>query len=164
MSDHYMPQERLRVFVSSAQRNENGFAWWPVRRAIRDRLQKCPYLNPFIIEDVARSSPSAQTYERQVARSDIVVTLIKGDVRPGTAAEYAIARRYNKPILLYSCEVIRPLCPLICSSGKYRETIVAPIDTLKLSTIWRTRSSMMSWRILSHSTRTNTLSSPCQNR
>lgn len=101
MSDHYVPQERLRVFVSSAQRNENGFAWGPVRRAIRDRLQECPYLNPFIIEDVARSTSSTQTYEKQVARSDIVVTLIKGDVRPGTAAEYAIARRYNKPILLY---------------------------------------------------------------
>lgn len=101
MSDHYMPQERLRVFVSSAQRNENGFAWGPVRRAIKDRLQECPYLNPFIIEDVARSSPSAQTYEHQVARSDIVVTLIKGDVRPGTDEENVIARRYRKPILLY---------------------------------------------------------------
>lgn len=101
MTNRFPPQEQIQVFISSAQRNENGFAWGQVRRAIRDRLQECPYLNPFIIEDVARSTSSTQTYEKQVARSDIVVTLIKGDVRPGTAAEYAIARRYNKPILLY---------------------------------------------------------------
>ena len=101
MSDHFVPQERLQVFVSSAQRDENGFAWESVRRAIKDRLNECPYLNTFIIEDVARSSPSTRTYEQQVVLSDIVVMLIKGEVRPGTAAEYDIARQHNKPILLY---------------------------------------------------------------
>ena len=48
-----VPDERLRVFISSAQSNEGGFAWSAVRRRIKDYLKECLYLNPFIIEDVA---------------------------------------------------------------------------------------------------------------
>ena len=36
-----IPSERLRVFISSAQNNENGTAWSDVRRRIKASLQQC---------------------------------------------------------------------------------------------------------------------------
>ncbi len=96
-----IPDERLRVFISSAQSNEGGFAWSEVRRAIKDYLKKCPYLNPFIIEDDASPMQSEQRYQRQLLRADIVVLLVKGEVRKGTATEYALATKHKKPMLIY---------------------------------------------------------------
>ena len=55
---NYLPSERVRVFISSAQSNENGFAWGDVRRRIKESLKSCVYLNPFIIEDEASAMPS----------------------------------------------------------------------------------------------------------
>lgn len=96
-----IPDERLRVFISSAQSNEGGFAWSAVRRKIKDYLKECPYLNPFIIEDDASPMQSEQRYQRQLLRADIVVLLVKGEVRKGTATEYALATKYKKPLLIY---------------------------------------------------------------
>lgn len=96
-----IPDERLRVFISSAQSNEGGFAWSAVRRKIKDYLKECPYLNPFIIEDDASPMQSEQRYQRQLLHADIVVLLVKGEVRKGTATEYALATKYKKPLLIY---------------------------------------------------------------
>ena len=96
-----VPDERLRVFISSAQSNEGGFAWSAVRRRIKDYLKECPYLNPFIIEDDASPMQSEQRYQRQLLRADIVVLLVKGEVRKGTATEYALATKHKKPLLIY---------------------------------------------------------------
>ncbi len=96
-----IPDERLRVFISSAQSNEGGFAWGTVRRKIKDHLKECPYLNPFIIEDDASPMRSEQRYQRQLLRADIVILLVKGEVRKGTATEYALATKYKKPLLIY---------------------------------------------------------------
>ena len=96
-----VPDERLRVFISSAQSNEGGFAWSEVRRRIKDYLKECPYLNPFIIEDDASPMQSEQRYQRQLLRADIVVLLVKGEVRKGTATEYALATKHKKPMLIY---------------------------------------------------------------
>ena len=96
-----VPDERLRVFISSAQSNEGGFAWSAVRRRIKDYLKECPYLNPFIIEDDASPMQSEQRYQRQLLRADIVVLLVKGEVRKGTATEYALATKHRKPLLIY---------------------------------------------------------------
>ena len=96
-----VPDERLRVFISSAQSNEGGFAWIEVRRRIKNYLKECPYLNPFIIEDDASPMQSEQRYQRQLLRADIVVLLVKGEVRKGTATEYALATKYKKPMLIY---------------------------------------------------------------
>ena len=81
--------EQLRVFISSAQSNEGGLAWGEVRCKIKDYLKECPYLNPFIIEDYASIMPSSQFYQMQLIRADIVVLLVRGEVRNGTATEYA---------------------------------------------------------------------------
>lgn len=96
-----IPDERLRVFISSAQSNEGEFSWSEVRRRIKDYLKECPYLNPFIMEDVASPTQSEQHYQRQLRRADIVVLLVKGEVRTGTATEYALATKYKKPMLVY---------------------------------------------------------------
>ena len=100
--------ERLRVFISSAQDEENGFAWVDVRRRIKDRLSKCACLNPFILEDVASIFPSTQLYQTMVQRSDIFVLLVKGVVRPGTSKEYALAVKYHKPMLIYFLHEDKP--------------------------------------------------------
>ena len=96
-----LPSERIRVFISSAQNNENGFAWSEVRRRIKDALNICPYFNPFIIEDEASATPSNQFFLRQVERTDVIVLLVKGEVRTGTAMEYALATRLQKPLFVY---------------------------------------------------------------
>ena len=106
--DKYLPSERLRVFISSAQSNEGGFAWSEVRRRIKDYLSQCVYLNPFIIEDIASSTPSTQLFQRQVERADVIVLLVKGEVRKGTATEYALASKLKKPLFVYFLEVDNP--------------------------------------------------------
>ena len=106
--DKYLPSERLRVFISSAQSNEGGFAWSEVRRRIKDYLGQCIYLNPFIIEDIASSTPSTQLFQRQVERADVIVLLVKGEVRKGTATEYALASKLKKPLFVYFLEVDNP--------------------------------------------------------
>lgn len=97
----YLPSERIRVFISSAQSNENGFAWSEVRHRVKDCLSQCMYFNPFIIEDEASVTPSLQFFQRQVERADVVVILVKGEVRTGTATEYALSQKLNKPLLVY---------------------------------------------------------------
>ena len=99
-----MLSERLRVFISSAQKDENGFAWKDVRQRIKRTLSQCAPLNPFILEDEASPIPSSQFYRRQVEHSDLIVLLVKGEVRPGTLAEYALATQLHKPLLAYFLE------------------------------------------------------------
>ncbi len=101
MHKNEIPDERLRVFISSAQSNEGGFAWSEVRRRIKDHLKECPYLSPFIIEDVSSPVKSEQFYQLQLLRADLVVLLVKGEVRNGTATEYALATKHKKPMLIY---------------------------------------------------------------
>lgn len=96
-----IPDERLRIFISSAQSNEGIFAWSEVRRRIKAYLKECPYLSPFIIEDVASPVKSEQLYQLQLLRADLVVLLVKGEVRKGTATEYALATKHKKPMLIY---------------------------------------------------------------
>lgn len=96
-----IPDERLRIFISSAQSNEGIFAWSEVRRRIKDYLQECSFLSPFIIEDVASPVKSEQFYQMQLLRADLVVLLVKGEVRKGTATEYALATKHKKPMLIY---------------------------------------------------------------
>lgn len=96
-----IPSERIRVFISSAQSNENWVAWRDVRQRIKDTLRQCVYLNPFIIEDEGSVTRSSQFFQRQVERTDVMVLLVKGEVRSGTATEYSLATKLNKPLLVY---------------------------------------------------------------
>jgi len=96
-----IPDERLRIFVSSAQNDENGLKWTEIRQKIKSYLNECPYLNPFIIEDVASPIPSNQLFQSQVERADLVVLLVKGEVRNGTSIEYALTTKLKKPLMTY---------------------------------------------------------------
>lgn len=95
------PPIRLNVFISSAQRNENGFKWGEVRREVKNYLEECPYIVPFIIDVVASEISSTQLFQYEVLKADIVVMLIKGEVRPGTSTEFATATKNKKPLLVY---------------------------------------------------------------
>lgn len=75
---------------------------------IKKKLMKCPFLNPFIIEEHASHKPSNQFYQREVARCNIYVLLVKGVVRPGTLKEYALAEYYKKPALIYFLDDAAP--------------------------------------------------------
>ncbi len=138
----FMPlSERLRVFISSAQAAENGFAWGDVRRRIKNRLLQCACLNPFIIEDEAAFIPSTQFYEMMVARSDLYVLLVKGEVRPGTSNEYALAVKLHKPMLVYFLHEDKPeqsvqdLRSDIISNDRCTFHPVSDFDTIE-ETIW----------------------------
>ena len=96
-----IPEERLRVFISSAQNEENGLQWTVIRKRIKEYLKKCPYLNPFIIEDTASTTPSNQFFQFQISRADIVILLVKGEVRSGTSIEYTVSTTLKKPLLAY---------------------------------------------------------------
>lgn len=95
------PATRLNVFISSAQRDENGFKWGEIRRQVKDHLEECPYIIPFIIDAVASEISSTQLFQYEVLRADIVVMLIKGEVRPGTSTEFTTATKHKKPLLVY---------------------------------------------------------------
>ena len=95
------PANQIKVFISSAQRSENGFDWGKVREEIKTQLEACPYLNPFIIDAVASETSSTQLFQYEVSRTDIIVILVKGTVRPGTFAEFTTAIKNKKPLLLY---------------------------------------------------------------
>ena len=95
------PRVRLNVFISSAQREENGFQWGEVRRQIKDSLEKCPYIVPFAIDVVASEIPSSQLFQYEVLKADVVIMLIKGMVRPGTSIEFTTATKNKKPLLVY---------------------------------------------------------------
>lgn len=95
------PATRLNVFISSAQRDENGFKWGEIRRQVKEQLEECPYIIPFIIDVVASEISSTQLFQYEVSRTDIVVMLIKSEVRPGTSTEFATATKNKKPLLVY---------------------------------------------------------------
>lgn len=95
------PPIRLNVFISSAQRDENGFKWGEVRGEVKNHLEECPYIVPFIIDVVASEISSTQLFQYEVLKADIVVMLIKGEVRPGTSTEFATATKNKKPLLVY---------------------------------------------------------------
>lgn len=97
----FSPTIRLNVFISSAQRDEGNIKWSDVRQKIKGYLDECPYIVPFIIEDVASETPSTQLFEYQVLQSDIIVILIKGELRSGTSIEFTVAKKYKKPLLVY---------------------------------------------------------------
>ena len=101
MSEEFFPRERLKVFISSAQSEEKGVIWKDVRQRIKDYLSMCPYLNPFTIEDHPSVISSTQYFQSQINHSDLVVLLLKGEVRRGTYIEYTLATKLKKPLLVY---------------------------------------------------------------
>lgn len=96
-----MPGERLEVFISSAMNDEKGTSWLKIRRKIKQKLQANEYINPFIIEDRNSTLPSVQFFQFMVAKSDIVILIIKEEFRQGTQTEFSVVKEKKKPCLVY---------------------------------------------------------------
>ena len=108
MKKEITPRNSLRVFVSSAQRREGDFDWEEVRARIVEKIRTCPFLSPFIMEESGSELPSVQRFTYKVEQSDIVILLVKGDVREGTAIEASTAMSKKKPMLIFFLEDDNP--------------------------------------------------------
>lgn len=94
-------RNQLNIFISSSMSDEKGFAWRDLREKIKARLNECPLLNTFIIEDRCDPMPSMQYFKSQVARTDVVILLLKSTVRQGTCMEFDIVKKNHKKLFAY---------------------------------------------------------------
>ena len=86
---------------------------------------------------MASTRPSVQFFQRQVERADVIVLLLKGEVRPGTGLEYALAVKLKKPLLVYfidddspNLEVIKLKKDLQYSDHAYRQLKTSFIEVI----------------------------------
>ena len=96
-----IPNQRLNVFISSAMKEESGTNWLKIRKKVKDKLSTCEYINPFIIEEHASEMKSIDYFKFMVRQSDIVVLLIKEELRAGVQAEISVIYEEKKPCLIY---------------------------------------------------------------
>jgi hypothetical protein len=101
IKDGTIPSERLNVFISSAMNNENGIVWTDVRKRVRNKLNTCPFINPFIIEEHGREIPSSQLFLYKVQQADILILILSEEIRPGVRQEIEIARSRGKAVIAY---------------------------------------------------------------
>ncbi|TWW13748.1 hypothetical protein LABALGNA3A7_06710 [Dellaglioa algida] len=92
---------KLKAFISSAMGEETGTDWMDIRKSVENKLNECKYIEPFIIEKYAVETSSIQFFSWEVSKSDVIIFLIKGEVRPGTNQEIEMATEKGKPILVY---------------------------------------------------------------
>ena len=89
--------DKISVFVSSSMRDEDGFSWSVLREEISELLRSSDLFQPFAIEEHASFLPSKQFYLANVQQCDVLVSLIRGELRPGTRDEIQCAINHNKP-------------------------------------------------------------------
>jgi len=105
--DNPVIDNKLKVFVSSAMgvkkktKSSDSFDWLEIRKAVKDALNQCPYIQAFTIESHASEIPSTEYMLYNVEKSDIVVLIVKDEVRPGTHKEYIYCQEHKKPLLGY---------------------------------------------------------------
>lgn len=96
-----IPTHRVNVFISSAMIKENETDWLYVRKRIKTKLESCPYLSPFIIEESTSGLSPREYFTLNVKESQILVVVFKDMVRPGVLQEIKVALRGKKTILAY---------------------------------------------------------------
>lgn len=99
-----LPRAGIQVFISSAMAEENGTPWLEIRKSIKDKLRKCDYFEPFTIEENVTELSSTQYFLFNIEKSDLVVFLVKDEIRSGTQQEIIKARELKKPMLVYFCK------------------------------------------------------------
>lgn len=124
------PRTRLQVFISSAMAEECGTPWLKIRKSIKNKLIKCDYLSPFTIEENVVELSSIDYFLFNIKRSDIIVILVKDEIRFGTKQEIIQATELNKPMLVYFC---KPDVPSI-SIEEFKEELIKK-DTLTFKEI-----------------------------
>lgn len=99
---------KLKVFISSAMGDERGTTWMSIRESVKNKLLECEYLEPFTIEEHASEIPSTQFFTWKITDVDVVVILIKNDIRSGTSQEIEQALEKKKPLLIYFYDTGEP--------------------------------------------------------
>jgi len=96
----YRDCEKLKVFISSSMRDEGNFSWLELRDMISKAINGTEIFRAFAIEDHASVMPSRNYYRANVQQCDILVSIIRGELRPGTEEEIRLAVEIKKPLLL----------------------------------------------------------------
>ena len=97
-------RDRIEVFVSSSMRDEGDFNWQPLRDELNRALLKSDIFKPFAIESHASIEPSSSYYLNRLVQSDIVIGIIRSELRPGTSNELYRAIQLRKPLILVKLE------------------------------------------------------------
>lgn len=100
MDAEVIDRDRIEVFVSSSMRDEGDFSWQQLRNKLNRALLKSDIFKPFAIESHASIEPSSSYYLNRLVQSDIVIGIIRSELRPGTSKELYRAIQLRKPLLL----------------------------------------------------------------
>lgn len=94
----------LRCLLASSMRDEGDFNWQPLRDELNRALLKSDIFKPFAIESHASIEPSSSYYLNRLVQSDIVIGIIRSELRPGTSNELYRAIQLRKPLILVKLE------------------------------------------------------------
>lgn len=104
MDAEVIDRDRIEVFVSSSMRDEGDFSWLQLRDELNRALLKSDIFKPFTIESHASIEPSSSYYLNRLVQSDIVIGIIRSELRPGTSKELYRAIQLRKPLILVKLE------------------------------------------------------------
>lgn len=99
--DGLIPSSRINAFISSAMKDEKDVNWLDIRKKVCNILKRCPYINPFTIEEHVSEIPSSNFFMFKVKQCDILILMIKEEIRAGVRQEIEVARKDGKAIILY---------------------------------------------------------------
>lgn len=92
--------EKISVFISSSMRDEGDFSWSTLRSAVYEEINRIPLFHSFAIEHRASMQQPRSFYLAMVDRCDIVISIVKEELRSGTEEEIRHAIDRNKPLFL----------------------------------------------------------------
>lgn len=104
MDAEVIDRDRIEVFVSSSMSDEGDFSWQQLRDELNRALLKSDIFKPFAIESHASIEPSSSYYLNRLVQSDIVIGIIRSELRPGTSKELYRAIQLRKPLILVKLE------------------------------------------------------------
>lgn len=104
MDVEVIDRDRIEVFVSSSMSDEGDFSWQQLRDELNRALLKSDIFKPFAIESHASIEPSSSYYLNRLVQSDIVIGIIRSELRPGTSKELYRAIQLRKPLILVKLE------------------------------------------------------------
>lgn len=104
MDAEVIDRDRIEVFVSSSMSDEGDFSWQQLRDELNRALLKSDIFKPFAIESHASIEPSSSYYLNRLVQSDIVIGIIRSELRPGTSKELYRVIQLRKPLILVKLE------------------------------------------------------------
>ena len=98
--ERHPPYNKIRVFISSSMRDENGFSWTSFRKELFSVIDHSDLFDPFAIENHASFESSSSLFLSRVEQCDVLVSVIGEELRPGTEQEIRYAIDLKKPLML----------------------------------------------------------------